>query len=175
MTQPSPQQSAASHLETLRSDIRDEVKRRIDQRDRYSIQLTLSLGAIVAFSFSKDGFRRALIAAPLVSTYFTVLILYSYRIHKLLAKYLREVIEPQLAHASGTKPGDEWERWYATQQSPGIRRWFFLLTLWVVAVLTMGYLFVAERGDPAFAKVVSVSAAAYLAAASLITKSFWRE
>jgi hypothetical protein len=72
------QNLALLHLEALRSDVRDEIKRRIEQRDRYSIQLTLAMGAIVAFAFSKDGFRMALVAAPLVSIYFTVLVLYSH-------------------------------------------------------------------------------------------------
>jgi len=92
-------QRATAHLEKLRDDVRDEIKKRIEQRDKYSIQLTIALGAIVAFTFrsGSSGSSQALIAAPLVSIYFTVLILYSYRIHKILARYLREEIEPRLA------------------------------------------------------------------------------
>jgi hypothetical protein len=49
------------HLEKIRDDIRDEIKRRIDQRDKYSIQLTVVLSAIVGVSFSKPGFEKILL------------------------------------------------------------------------------------------------------------------
>jgi hypothetical protein len=56
-------QRATAHLEKLRDDARDEIKRRIEQRDKCSIQLTIALGAIVAVAFSKN-LDKALLAAP---------------------------------------------------------------------------------------------------------------
>ncbi len=87
----------------------------------------------------------ALVAAPLVSIYFTVLILYSYRVHSVLADYLREQVEPLTANAAGTPPEVEFETWYRTRATPGIRRWFFIGTLWVLTTLTMTCLLYAER------------------------------
>jgi hypothetical protein len=56
-------QEAIKHLEALREDARDEIKRRIEQRDKYSIQLTIALAAIVAVSFSYPHFGKVLIVA----------------------------------------------------------------------------------------------------------------
>jgi len=59
-----------AHLELLRQDARDEIKRRIEQRDKYSIQLTIAIGAILAFSIRPNGSSLTLIAIPIVSIYF---------------------------------------------------------------------------------------------------------
>ena len=165
---------AIAHLEALRQDVRDEVKRRIEQRDHYSIQMTIALGAIVAVSFSPKGFGRALIAAPLVSIYFTVLILYSYRIHRLIATYLRETVEPELARLCGTSPDLECETYCRRHSLPGIRRPFFLIALWVLCAGSLAYLWLAERGGHEFTIALSFLSAVYLAAAAWITAAFWK-
>lgn len=158
---------AIDHLEKLRQDIRDEIKRRIEQRDKYSIQLSIALGAIVAVAFSATGFRKVLIAAPLVSVYFTVLILYSYRIHKVATAYLRDVIEPELAQRYGISHDIEWETYYNKKEVPGIRRSFFIVSLWVVTFFSLLYLWLAERAG--FEPILSVASAIYVLAAFIIT------
>jgi hypothetical protein len=168
------ERDAIAHLEELRKEGRDEIKRRIEQRDKYSIQLTIALAAIVTIAFGSTGFGKALVAAPLVSIYYTVLILYSYRIHRLLATYLREEIEPQIARLCGTPPEKEWETWYREHAEPGIRRHFFVLALWAVCVLSVVYLLVAGGDEPVFRGVFVVAAALYLAAAGLTTACFWK-
>jgi len=176
------EERATAHFETLRQDVRDEVKRRIEQRDKYSIQLSLALAALLAVSFSTTGFRAVLIAAPLVSIYFTVLILYSYRIHHVLAKYLREEIEPELARLYGTPLKKEWETYYywedydkkKKREVPGIRRRFFLIALWVVCALSLLYLWLAERNQLGWLLLLIVSVV-YVGADAWITKHFWRE
>lgn len=162
---------AIAHLEVIRSDIRDEIKRRIEQRDKYSIQLTIALGVLVAVSLS-TGFGKALIAAPLVSIYFTVLILYSYRVHAILAQYLREAIEPELARWCGTPPEKEWEAYYQCRAVPGIRRTFFLGALWTVCVISPLYLWMTQEAE--FRTVIVVATVIYFAATIAITVVFWR-
>lgn len=130
------------------------------------------MGAIVAFSFSKDGFRMALVAGPLVSIYFTVLILYSYRIHAVLSDYMRSQIEPAIAKAAGTEPNIELETWYKTRAVPGIRRSFFVATLWAITTLTMTYLLLAERDNHFDEMVLWCLAVVYLIAAISITYAF---
>lgn len=155
------------HLEKIRDDIRDEIKRRIDQRDKYSIQLTVVLSAIVGVSFSKPGFEKILLAAPLASIYFTVLILYSYRIHAVLAGYLREKIEPALAALAGTDPSIEWERYYLDHAVPGIRRGFFLTALWVVTIVSLLLLRVRVP-DQGFLPILIGAGTLYLLACLLV-------
>ena len=135
--------NSLAHLERLLQDARDEIKRRIEQRDKYSIQLTIALGVLVAVSFSSTSspdLRMVLIAIPLVSLYFTTLILYSYRVHQVLAKYLSDKIEPKLAEGYKVDLDMEWENYYKEQEVPGIRRWFFMAALWVVTILSLVYL-----------------------------------
>jgi len=108
---------AITHLEALRQEARDEIKSRIEQRDKYSIQLTIALGEIIAVSFSQDDLRRVLMAAPLVSLYFVVLILYSYRVHEVLALYLKEKLEPALSQRIGTSIELEWGKFLRRAQS----------------------------------------------------------
>jgi hypothetical protein len=132
------------------------------------------LGAIVAVSFPPTAFSKALIAAPLVSIYFTVLILYSYRIHHLLANYLHDQIEPELARLCGTPPSMEWEAYYDAHAVPGIRRQFFLGALWVVCIASLAYLWAAESGQPEFRMVLIFATAIYLVTVTVITKAFWK-
>jgi len=164
---------AIEHLERIRQDIRDEIKRRIEQRDKYSIQLTIALGAIIAISLPPDGFKGALIAAPLVSIYFTMLILYSYRIHRILSSYLRNEIEPELARLCGVSPQKEWEIYYESKAVPGLRKNFFMLALWVVCVLSLTYLWFTQR-DQFGCVVLAVATVIYSAATIAITVAFWR-
>lgn len=163
--------SPLSHLETLRADVRDEIKRRIEQRDKYSIQLTVSLAAILAVAFSKPDLARVLVAAPLLSIYFTVLILYSYRIHHVLVRYLRDVLEPELSAAAGCSVEFEIETYYAHHAVPGIRRTFFIAALWVVSTTPMVFLFVYEASG-SFRYVLGVLATLYLIACAAITWGF---
>lgn len=166
-----PDGNTIAHLEVIRQDIRDEIKRRIEQRDKFSIQLTFSLGAIVAVSFSTTGFGKVLIAAPLVSIYFTMLIIYSYRLHDLLAAYLREEIEPKLARLCGTSLEIEWETYYKDKkhEKPGMRRAFFLFALWVVCIGSLVYLWLAERDQPGFKVVLIVVTVIYIVVPIVIT------
>lgn len=166
---------AIVHLEVLRQDARDETKRRIEQRDKYSIQLTIALAAIVAVSVSRLGFGKVLVVAPLVSIYFTVLILYSYRVHNVLASYLREKIEPELARRCGTPPEMEWETFYRTQAVPGIRRGFFLVGLWGLTIGSLLYLWFTESAQPEFALVLVVISVVYILSIAAITALFWKK
>lgn len=168
-------EKAIAHLEAIRQDIRDEIKRRIQQRDRYSIQLTIALGAIVAVSFSTPNFGKVLIAAPLVSIYFTMLILYSYRVHRISAEYLRCKIEPELARLCETSPDIEWETHYNTLAVPGIRELFFKWALWLVTVLSLTYLWTVESKNCGFIIVLGLTTAAYIGTALWITLVFRRK
>jgi len=131
---------AIVHLEKVREDIRDEIKKRIEQRDKYSIQLTIALSTIIALAFTKPAYSNVLIVSPLVSIYFTVLIMYSYEIHRTAARYLRKIIEPELAFLCGTSVDIEWETYYKKNKVPGIRHGFFLLMMGIVSILSLAYL-----------------------------------
>lgn len=141
------------HLESLKDDIRDEIKRRIEQRDKYSLQLVISLATILAvFSVSNIGqtnidFRKVIIVAPLISIYFSVLILYSYRIHYILTKYLREKIEPKLAELHKISRDYEWENFYRIYSVPGIRKIFFLLMPLLISAFSLLYLWLIYHSE----------------------------
>lgn len=163
--------TSVAHLEGLRADVRDEIKRRIEQRDKYSIQLTVALAAILAVAFSKPELSRVLVAAPLVSIYFTVLILYSYRIHRVLTRYLRDVLEPELAETVGTSVELETETYYSHHAVAGIRRSFFIVALWVTTTSSLVFLMLSEASG-SFGYVLVVLATLYLIACGAITWGF---
>lgn len=141
--------SKLRHIEAIREDVRDEVKRRIQQRDQYSMQLTVALGAIAVGAYSTNGTTRLFILAPLVTFYFTALILYSYRIHHMLANYLRNVIEPKFEDLTGFPKAAEWETWYQNQGiRPGVRRWFFVAEMCCVTGITLAFLWHKEWSTP---------------------------
>jgi len=129
----------------------------------------------VAIAFSPVHFGKIFIVVPLVCIYFTVLILYSYRIHSVLALYLHEKIEPELARLCGTSLEREWETFYGTKYVPGIRRWFFLVALWVMSVGSLVYLWLVESGQSEFRIVLIVATALYISSLAAITKFFWRD
>lgn len=157
-----PNEKAITHFESIRADIRDEMKKRIEQRDKYSIQLTITLSAIIGIAFSKPEYRRVLLVAPMLSIYFTILISYSYRIHAVLASYLRDELEPKLAELCGTERELEWEYYYQHHEVPGVRKSFFLITVVVVSVLNFVYLFIVDWNDGLFRNVLFVALFAYL-------------
>jgi hypothetical protein len=155
-------------LQALRADARDEIKRRIDQRDRYSNQLTIALGALFAVALAEPGLDKILLAAPLISIYFTVLILYSYRMHSVLAGYVTR-LETELSRASGVPAELEWEHYYSRHAVPGIRRTFFLAALWVVALLVLLYLWTRYRTDSSFRDILFLASIVYGSACLLIS------
>lgn len=175
------------HLQSLRQDIREEIKYRIQQRDAYSIQMTIALGALVGIAATSiaaqtqsnntasitNSVYRVLIAAPLISIYFTTLILYSYRIHRLLSKYLREVIEPELSRYYKVPINIEWENWYAKNAVPGIRRSFFLGSLWTICILSPLYVASSEGWKGTFLLPLGIITIIYFIVVIWITKSFW--
>ena len=162
------------HVEALRGEARDEIKRRIEQRDKYSVQLTVALSALVAVAFSNPALGKVLIAAPLLSIYFTVLILYSYSIHDVLAEYLRTVIEPRFSHLTGEKQDIEWETWYSgtAHKPPGIRRSFFLWSMWVVTAASLLFLYLTEYRTLSFTWPFRVATILYVAVCLWITAKF---
>lgn len=181
------EERALEHFKSLRQDIRDEMKYRIQQRDNYSIQMTLALGTLVGVAATSVATQiqsakvtsiinlayRALIAAPLIAIYYTTLILYSYRIHRLLSKYLREVIEPELARLSNISIDVEWENWYTKNAVPGIRRSFFLGSLWIITILSPLYVGFSEQWQGTFLLPLGIISFLYLVVAIWITRSFW--
>jgi hypothetical protein len=97
--------------------------------------------------------------------------LYSYRVHKVLTKYLREKLEPELASAIGSAIDFELETYYSKHATAGIRKTFFLAALWVVTISSLTYLFASESSH-SFLYVVDVLASLYLVACGLITWAF---
>lgn len=143
----SAQNIAIDHLEKLREAANGQIRERVAQRDQYAVQLTIALGTILGVALTSalsdpgasmadilTRAHRVLLAAPLVSIYFTFLIFYSYRIHNLLALNLKREVEPRLSELCGTPIEVEWEYYQLTYAEPGMRRVFFLVSLWTTTI-----------------------------------------
>lgn len=124
-----------NHLEAIREDVRDEIKSRIKQRDIYSIELTVALATILGIAYSNSSFKDIILLAPLPTIYFTLLIFYSYRIHKNLSEYLRNKIEPKFIELTNLPKDTEIETYFHKNSLVGVRSLFFLLMLWVVCII----------------------------------------
>ncbi len=167
----------SQYLEHLRDDARDEIKRRIEQRDKYSLQFTVALSTILAvFSLSKArqiGFNldKIILVTPMVSIYFSVLILYSYRVHYILALYLREKIEPKLAILHKIPRDYEWENFYRTHSIPGIRKRFFVILPWIMWFFVLIYS-IANYSHEFFPWIITVFFV-YLPILLYLTYEFW--
>ena len=71
----SEQDSTVEHLYATQKDVRDEIKRRIEQRDKFILQQVVSTALITGFALSEKGSPKLLLAVPFVWIYFTGLVL----------------------------------------------------------------------------------------------------
>lgn len=163
-----------THLENIRRDIRDEIKKRIKQRDNYSIQQIISLGVIAGVAFSKSDFIYVLLIAPPISIYFTMLIIYSYRLHDFLTEYLREKIEKPLAVLCDTPVENEFETYYEKISRPGIRRTFFVGLMWVVVISPLAYIWLTQNEEGQFNLALSISTTAFCGSGIFLTVLHFR-
>ena len=83
-------------------DLRDEIKRRVDERNKYFIQSIITFGAILAFSYDKDSVCAfgALLLGPWLSLLFLFLIHRSFTIGENIKLYLKSWVEPSLLKMS---------------------------------------------------------------------------
>lgn len=122
-----------AYLRQLLDQARDEIQKRIEQRDKYAIQLVIALTAVLTVAFSEFGGRMVILAAPLPTIFFTRLTLYSYRIHRARAEYIADVLESEIAGAVGDTVRAGWEGHYRSLGlRPGHRDHFFVTAMWMV-------------------------------------------
>ncbi len=155
-----------SHYEGVKQDIREEIKLRIRQRDKFAVQLVFLLTLIIVFALAEGGDSLALAATPLPSVFYTWMILHSYRKQEWLARYLREVVEPELTRLCQVDPTRELETYRHAAKGPGTRKVFFLWAMWVINAGAMTYLwFQAESGfRPTFYAIAGVCLTAMVCA-----------
>ncbi|MCD9022126.1 hypothetical protein [Cohnella silvisoli] len=159
-----------NHYEKVKEDVRSEIKMRIKQRDYFAIQLVIMLVLLCAVGFADKGYTQVLIVAPLLSVFYTMLILHSYRKHDALARYARDVLDPQLAELCQIDPAHEWHSFDFKTAKSGVLRVFYLWAMWVVCLGSMTFLwFNAASG---FRQTISIFAGVYILAMLYITLSF---
>lgn len=127
------QQAQLARLESLWQESRTEIRLRIGQRDNYFVRLSLSLAAILVATIQ---FKIALVMLPMVALYFSILTAHSYQIHKALACYLREDIEPaikEILRQDSKHLYKEYEEMFAAKQLVGIRAWLYGVQTYLIA------------------------------------------
>ena len=165
------------HLERIRDDVRDEVKKRIRQRDNYSIQHIIALGVVFGASLSTEiQFADEIVLfAPFVSIYFTVLILYSYRSHRFLTTYLIEKIEPLFKELCNSETGIEIETYYKENHIPGTRKIYFYILMCIVIGLSLSYYGIKNYSDVIGLIIIIGSSISYTVASIKIFKIFEKD
>lgn len=135
------------YLEMMRSDLRDEVKQRITQRDNYAVQMVVALGVILVGVLSFNGNTIFLLFAPLVTLYYTFLILASYRVHRKIGDFFRGHLNPEINRICDIPPELDWETFYRStaKKIGGMRIVFFSrVVMWVVNLISISYLLFVE-------------------------------
>jgi hypothetical protein len=160
-----------AHIEAIRTDLRDEVKRRIEQRDAYSIALATASGGAVAVALSNPDFRPAFAAIPLFFLFFTHLLHYSYRVHNRIVRFLRTEIEPELANLCETPRWVEWENYYAKLGVLDIRGRFFS----IVQLISILILIVPALVGDTYWYIYITIAIIYLLIGVVYSIVFWSE
>ena len=89
-------------------DLRDEIKRRVDERNRYIIQLVIAVGALLTFAFPDKMQPVRSMVASVVGMFLPVLyyclIKRSYTIGENIKEYLKSWIEPRLFEMAKIMP-----------------------------------------------------------------------
>lgn len=80
--------------------------------------------------------RELFLLLPTIIIYFTIFILYIYKIHERLSQYLKHVIEPELKKSLDTE-FCELEEWFAYNKDNGIRKLYFFIIMWLITAITV--------------------------------------
>ncbi len=124
-------------------DLRSEIKQRITQRDSFAIQFVVTSLTIFTVALN-NKICHTLLLLPIISLFYSSMILSSYRIHARLAEFTREHIELQLSKALAIEKPSEffWESYCAKERAItlnnkiGIRKLFFSLILMCMPIIT---------------------------------------
>ncbi|RKP51667.1 hypothetical protein D7Z26_18030 [Cohnella endophytica] len=160
------------HYEQVREDIRHEMKMRMRQRDGFAAQMGILLTLVLTVGIANSGYRQALILAPMLAIFYTLQIMHSYRKHDLLARYLKDVLEPDLSSLHNIDPGREWQAYASKTTRSGNRRGLFLWTMWVVGAGAMVYLWFFMEASQEFRLAYYIAAGAYALTMLFITLAF---
>lgn len=160
------------HYEQVREDIRHEMKLRMRQRDGFAAQMVVLLTLLLAAGIADAGYRQALILVPLLSVFYTLQIMFSYRKHDLLARYLREVLEPDLAKLHRIDPGREWQSFSSKADRSAHRKGLFLWTMWAICAGSMAYLWFFMDASAEFKLAYYIAAGCYFVAMLYVTIAF---
>lgn len=136
------------HLAQNYSDCRGEIEMRIQQRDNFSVQFIVAIGAVLSLALSDLSYAvYLLLLMPAITIFYTMQILYSYSIHDRIHLYLVNVLEPEMRKILGYSPteldGQPFWETYSNRQAkkrklkaPGIRKGFYVKACCVMPFLS---------------------------------------
>lgn len=132
-------------LLSLWSESREEIRQRIRQRDLYVIQMMVAVaGVLVASRLMKQqtsDLAWLWLTIPLPFFYYSIMTYHSYLIHKQLARYLSDSLEPKIMDiiSKDSETYLEYEQFFKTENSVGVRSWLFMNIPTGIALLVMIY------------------------------------
>lgn len=127
-------------------ELRDELKRRIVQRNNFAIQFVAAVAAILAISCGVKNYEyiNVLFLLPIITAFYAVRIFSSYRVSERLVEFMCHYIEPQIAKCiDEDKPEDilwesfcEKDRKISMSSGIGIQKGFFQTVLFLVPIIS---------------------------------------
>lgn len=132
-------------LLSLWNESREEIRQRIRQRDLYVIQMMIAVaGVLVASRLMKQetsDLAWLWLTLPLPFFYYSIMSYHSYLIHKQLARYMSDSLEPKIMDVISKESETylEYEQFFKTENSVGVRSWLFMNIPTGIALLVMIY------------------------------------
>lgn len=128
-------------LKALWEESREEIRQRINQRDKYVVQMMIGFVGVIGASRFIDV-SSLWVLSPLPLFYYSLMTYHSYLIHKQLARYLSDNLEPKIKDIVRLKEFDymEYENFFLTEKSVGVRCWIFRMIPIFVSVFIFIFL-----------------------------------
>lgn len=135
-----------AYLKESQRTVRNEIEIRIGQRNTFSIQFIVAIGAILTLGFLDFKYSSFLFfLMPLVTIYYTTQILYTYDLHDRCHRFLVEEIEPELCKLLEfdeiEKQKFMWESYCDSEtqrkavRNPGTRKRLFQVSVLVMPII----------------------------------------
>lgn len=168
---------AIGHLEEVRREIQEDIRRYRSSRDMYLIQLLVIIGALTGLVITNyDNMQlmvMALLIIPIPVLVFTYHTLSSHMVYSHGINYLQYVLEPNFEKLTGCPRKIEWTA-YRNAKVGGIDLWLALLLVFmyivsvIIPVLCLLFVLANNIIDP---YVVASAVLIYALTAVIVTRS----
>lgn len=136
-----------NYLLNLENDIRDEVKKRVAQRDSFAVQCIVAAGVLIGLSITESAFAPYIILLfPLIAFFYINQINHSYAVHAKLMEFIVDKIEVDIKKLYNGEKSLGWNNYAYKEEKKnkdafGKRRNFFNYVIYFIPFVSVGIFF----------------------------------